>query len=335
MKQRTLGLALTGLALLAGFATRAAAADLADIRLGAHEGAVTRIVLDLRGGGAGFSYSLSDDGQTLTVALRADAKSPALPHRRVGLVHRVTAAPITNGTRIDVSATSPISIVQTGVLEPEGAYRFYRIYFDLGPATASPGAPVIENHPAVAAAASTSVAEMYENPQVHEAPHAESHETHEAHEEHHPEPMVTVKLGGSFERSVSDYSNNYGPTAALQTGMFHDALELELGTTALMKDGPHTATWKTGLIVKKPIELSENAEFAFGAGPIWLHRPHLGEEEEAAADSAGVEGVLEMVFWPGEHHSLGFYAETGYSYDFGKGHEKAAGAGAGVLVPLP
>ncbi len=143
---------------------------------------------------------------------------------------------------------------------------------------------------------------------------------------------MTIKLGGVFERSVSDYTNTYGPTAALQTGMFHDALEMELGTTALLNSG-HT-TWKTGLIVKEPIELSENTEFAFGAGPIWLHRPHLAEDDDAAAESAGAEGVLEMVFWPGEHHALGFYAETGYSYDFGKGHEKAAGAGAGVLVPL-
>ena len=343
MKERTIrcGLALAGLALLAGLGMRAAAADLADVRLGTHDGAVTRVVLDLRGGGAGFSYSLSDDGLILTVALRADAKAPALPRRRAGLVHAVTAAPITNGTRIDISATAPVSIVQTGVLEPEGGYRFHRIYFDLGPATAAPTpatpAPMIESHPAVAAAAAASVVEAapeaHESVERHEA--HEAHETHETHEDHLAEPVVTVKLGGSFERSVSDYSNNYGPTAALQAGMFHDALELELGTTALMKDGLHTASWKTGLIVKKPIELSENAEFAFGAGPIWLHRPHLGEEEEAAADSAGVEGVLEMVFWPGGHHALGFYAETGYSYDFGKGHEKAAGAGAGVLVPLP
>jgi hypothetical protein len=328
MKERLAGRGLALLvAMLAGLGMRASAADLAAIRLGVHEGGVTRVVLDLLGGGAGFSYSLSDDGLTLIVALRAGAKSPTLPHRHVGLVQTVATAPVTNGTRISVSAAGPLSVVQTGVLEPEGAYRFHRIYFDLEPAT-TPPAPIPESHPTIVSAATSA--------SVVEAAHAEmpeAQERPETGEPERPEPVVTIKLGGTFERSVSDYTNSYGPTAALQTGLLNDALEMELGTTALLKTG-HT-TWKTGLIVKKPIELSETVEFALGAGPIWLHRPHLAEEEEAAADSAGIEGVVEMVFWPGQHHALGFYAETGYSYDLGKGHEKAAGAGAGVLVPLP
>ena len=329
-------------------ASPALAADLADVRLGAHDGAITRIVLDLRGGGAGFSYNLSDDGLTLIVALRAEGVGAKLPRRKIGLVESVSASPVTNGTRLAIAATSPISIVQNGVLEPDGSYRFYRIYFDIGPASAPPSPAMAamampEAAPAAHAPVTTTTtvgetaleappeahAEMHEG---HEA--REPNEAHEEHEEgHHPEPVVTVKLGGVFERSVSDYTNVGGPTAALQAGMFHDALEMELGTTALIQDG-HT-TWKTGFLLKKPIELSENVEFALGAGPIWLHRPHLAEGSEAAADSAGVEGVLEMVFWPGEHHSLGFYAETGYSYDLGKGHDKAAGAGAGILIPLP
>jgi hypothetical protein len=320
---------LAALGALAGIAASAAAPGLADVRLGARDGAVTRVVLDLRGG-APFSYEVSGDGLTLTVALHAGSASPALPRRGVGLVRAVSAAPDAEGTRISIAAQAPVTVVQTGVLPPEGAYRFHRIYFDLGPAAAQPPAaapvpaPVAESHPVMAAA---------------EPPHGESHEVHEAHETreaheaHHPEPLVTIKLGGTFERSVSDYTNSYGPTAGLQTGLFHDALEMELGTTALLRDGH--ANWKTGLIFKKPIEVSESVELAAGAGPLWFHRSHLGEDPEVAKDSAGVEGVVEMVFWPGEHRSLGFYAETGYSYDFGKGHEKAAGAGAGVLVPLP
>jgi len=249
------------------------------------------------------------------------------------LVRAVEAAPVTNGTRISIAASTPISVVQTGILGPERGYRFHRIYFDLGPATSAPATPgpmpIPESHPAVVAAASASVTET--TPEQ-ASPASEGHEGHEMRESQSEESALTIKVGGVFERSVSDYSNSYGPTAALQTGMlFHDALEMELGTTALLKDS--RTTWKTGLIFKKPIELSENTELAFGAGPIWLHRSHL--DDDAAADSAGAEGVLEMVVWPGEHHSLGFYAETGYSYDFGKGHEKAAGAGAGVLVPLP
>ena len=329
----------TGAAMLAALiAAPSSAAELADVRLGVHEGAMTRVVLDLRGGGAGFSYSLSDDGLTLIVALRAEGSGAKLPRRKAGLVESVTASPVTNGTRLAITSDAPISIVQNGVLEPEGSYHFYRIYFDLGPASAPPPAPVMASMPMPAAApdpsapvaATTTVSEtMLDSP--HGTPAEEREEREEGHER--SEPVVTVKLGGVFERSVSDYTNAGGPTAALQAGMFHDALELELGTTALIHDG-HT-TWKTGLLFKKPIDLSEKVEFALGAGPIWLHRPHLEEDSEAAADSAGVEGVLEMVFWPGEHHALGFYAETGYSYDFGHGHDKAAGAGAGILIPLP
>lgn len=332
MKKPVYAGALT-LAILA--AAPSLAADLADVRLGLHEGAVTRVVLDLRGGGAAFSYSLSDDGMTLIVALRAEARSPKLPRRKVGLVRAVEAAPVTNGLRLSIATAAPVSIVQNGVLAPEGSYRFHRIYFDLGPATAQPAvmaamptpapmpAPIPQEHSVTVAAAVASPPTETHPEMPDEAPG----------EAPRPEPMVTVKLGGVFERSVSDYTNSDGPTAALQAGMFHDALEMELGTTALLNNG-HT-TWKTGLILKKPIELSENVELAFGAGPIWLHRRRLAEDDDAAADSAGAEGVLEMVFWPGEHHALGFYTETGYSYDFGKGHEKAAGAGAGVLLSLP
>ena len=82
-------------------------------------------------------------------------------------------------------------------------------------------------------------------------------------------------------------------------------------------------------------ELTEAVEFELGLGPIWLHRDKVGEDEDVKADSVGGEAVAELVFWPFAHKSLGFYVESGYSYDFGKGHEKAAGGGAGLLFNIP
>jgi len=343
MKTRFQGhaFALAVPALLAGTWAQAATPDLADVRLGGRDDGATRVVLDLKGGDAPFSYSLSPDGMTVTVTVSARHSKPSLPHRGMGLVRAVEPASGGKGmVRISIATAAPVSVIATGKLAPHGEYRFHRIYLDLGPSGA---APAPEHPPAMAAAESVSPpAAVPMPPEEHqpEMAHAEHHEAehNEAHaeghhEEEHEEPAVTIKLGGSFERSVSDYTNSGGPTAALETGLLHDALEMELGTTALLKDG-HT-TWKTGLIFKKPFEVTENVEFELGAGPLWFHRGYNLEDEEAQKDSAGVEGVAELVFWPGEHRSLGVYVETGYSYDFGKGHEKAAGAGAGVLVPLP
>ncbi|GEM_PF-1117423 len=341
MKSRIHGrsLALAVPVIAAGVTAQAGTPDLADVRLGERDSTITRIVLDLKGGEAPFSYSLSPDGMTVTVTLKARASKTAVPHHGTGLVRAVESAPGKSTAQISIATAAPVSVIGSGKLAPNGEYRFHRIYLDLGPSGGAPAPQAVMAAEAVTAPGAVPLpaeephADHAEMAAEHHAEHAD-HEGHgEGHgEEHHAEPVVTIKLGGSFERSVSDYTNSGGPTAALETGLLHDALELELGTTALLKDS-HT-TWKTGLILKKPFELTENLEFQLGAGPLWFHRAYR-VEDESQTDSAGVEGVAEMVMWPTEHHSLGLYLETGYSYDFGKGHEKAAGAGAGVLIPLP
>ena len=349
MKSRfySCGMAAAIPALMACMPAAAATPDLADVRLGARGGEVTRVVLDLKGGDAPFTYSVSPDGMTLTVSVDAKASKPSVPHHGSGLVRAVESAKTGKAVQVSIATAAPISVLSTGKLAPSGEYRFHRIYLDIGPSNGAPMA-AHEHQPVMASAESvTSPSAIPLAPEEHQAEmaHAEAghgettmeqHEEHGGHEmhgeEHHPEPVVTIKVGGSFERSVSDYTNSGGPTAALETGLLHDALEMELGSTALLMEG-HT-TWKTGLILKKPFEITENMEFELGAGPLWFHRAYDLGDEEGQRDSAGVEGVAEMVFWPGAHRSLGFYVETGYSYDFGKGHEKAAGAGAGLLIPL-
>jgi len=300
-------------------AAQAAAPDLAGVRLGP-EPAYTRVVLDIKGHDAPFTYGLSEDGMTLTVTLAARAASPALPRHPAGLVRAVSSEAEKDATLVTISAAAPIAIVKSGTLAPNGKYPFHRIYFDLGASPVSAPVPA----PAPVQMAS----EEPPHAAHHEVEHEDEH-GHEAAEPEEEEAAFTIKVGGSFERSLSDYSNSGGPTVAVETGLFHEALEAELGTTPLIRDGQ--TTWKTGLILKKPIELTERVEFEIGAGPIWLHRP----EGDLPTDSIGVEGVLELVVWPGRQKSVGFYLESGYSYDFGRGHEKAAGGGAGLLFPIP
>ncbi len=301
---------------------------LAGVRLGAQP-SQTRIVLDVTAADPHFTYSLSDDGLTLIVKLPSRASSPAIPHHAAGLVRNVSALSHDGIADIVISGTMPMRVVATGTLAPSGAYRFHRIYLDVTLSTTALPAPVPQPEPTV-------VAERHEPVVVASAEaeephgHAEMHPLEE-HEEH--EPLLTVKLGGTAERSLSDYTTSAGPTFGLETGLFHEALEVELSSTPLMRDGK--TTWKSGLIFKKPFELTEAVEFELGLGPIWLHRDKVGEDEDVKANSVGGEAVAELVFWPFAHKSLGFYVESGYSYDFGKGHEKAAGGGAGLLINIP
>ena len=319
---------------MAGGGAMAAAPALAGVRLGNHD-SLTRIVLDVTAADPHFTYALSEDGMTLEVRMPSRAKPPAIPARHAGLVRDVSAVVGDGVSDIVISAVAPVSVAGTGTLAPSGAYRFHRIYFDLAPAAAPAPAPRIETavaergEPVAMAAAETAAPETARGEGLREAGHGEEHG--EEHEE--AEPLLTVKIGGTAERSLADYTTSAGPTFGLETGLFHDALELELSATPLMRDG--RTTWKSGLILKKPFELSEKVEFELGLGPIWLHRDKVEEDEDAAPNSLGGEAVAELVFWPLARKSLGFYVEGGYSYDFGKGHEKAAGGGAGLLIRIP
>lgn len=334
-RARMLG-ALGYLCWSAGGAAMAEAPGLAGVRLGAHD-SQTRVVLDVTAAEPNVSYSLSPDGMILEIKLKSRPGKPAIPARHAGLVRDVSTIDAGGTTDIVVATGAPVALVGTGTLKPSGAYRHHRIYFDLA-ASSAPPAPVPA--PVLAARTETPVAARSEPVTMAaaeaEAPHgpAEAHrQAGHVGEHEETEPLLTVKIGGAAERSLKDYTTSAGPTFGLETGLFHDALEVELNSTPLMQGGK--TTWKSGLILKKPFELSESVEFELGLGPIWLHRGKLEEDEEVQADSLGGEAVAELVFWPFAHKSLGFYVEGGYSYDFGKGHEKAAGGGAGLLISIP
>jgi hypothetical protein len=238
---------------------------------------------------------------------------------------------------VTIVTMSPVRIAAQGTLAPNASYRYHRIYLDLAAATPVMARTQMESAPpkemAVpeghvqehTAATHESAARM--EPGEH-ADHADQAE-HGEHAEHSEHPLVTAKLGGAGEWSRKGGEASAGPTIALQKAVFGDRLEIEAGTTPLFKDGH--ATWKSGLIVKKPFELSEHVEAELGAGPLWLHKTAPDEK----SDSAGAEAVAEMVYWPGEHHRFGWYLEGGYAYDFGKGHEQSGGVGAGILIGIP
>ncbi|MGB6541210.1 MAG: hypothetical protein WBF03_10085 [Xanthobacteraceae bacterium] len=145
-------------------------------------------------------------------------------------------------------------------------------------------------------------------------------------EEKDKEPVL-LELGVAGEWSFSGGSS-LGPTAALDIPVIADWLEIEAGVTALLSNS-HTE-WESGVIFKKPYALNDSVEFEIGAGPAWLHTTNAGR----AADSLGAEAAIEFQIWPWPDRRLGWYVESSYGYDFGKGHEQSLGLTMGLLIPI-
>jgi hypothetical protein len=106
-------------------------------------------------------------------------------------------------------------------------------------------------------------------------------------------------------------------------------LEIEAGVTALFNR--HSKEWDIDLLFKKPWNLSKKVELMAGAGPLWVHV----NDNRAITNSAGVEAVLDFMFWPGHNRRLGWFLEPGYDHTFGRGHEKSVGMTFGLLIAIP
>lgn len=55
-----------------------------------------------------------------------------------------------------------------------------------------------------------------------------------------------------------------------------------------------------------------------GAGPEWVHATNHGVTTKSVAG----EVVIDFMFWPSGKRRFGWYAEPGYDYSFGRGHEQ-------------
>ena len=144
------------------------------------------------------------------------------------------------------------------------------------------------------------------------------------------EPAAIVELGGATSHGLTGEGASFGPTVALEVTPIQNRLELEAGVTALFRR--HSTEWSTDLLFKKPWTLSKKAEFMVGIGPEWIHARQYG----TTTNSLGGEVVADFMYWPSSaKHRFGWYAEPGYEYSFGRGHEQSLGVSGGLLIAIP
>jgi len=140
--------------------------------------------------------------------------------------------------------------------------------------------------------------------------------------------VAVVELGGAAERSLTQGSSSFGPTAAVEFTPIEHWLEIEAGITPLFRR--HATEWSTDVLFKKPWNISPKFEFMLGVGPEWIH----ANENGRTTNSAGIEVAPDFMFWPSHRHKFGWYLEA-YDYKFGPGHEHSLGVSGGLLISIP
>src|SRR5215813_13647600 len=140
---------------------------------------------------------------------------------------------------------------------------------------------------------------------------------------------AVIEVGGAAFRSVTDSSNSFGPSVAVEVTPIKNWLELEFGTTALFRR--HSTEWGTDLLFKKPWDISPKVEFMFGIGSEWDHTNAFGVKR----NSVSAEAVGDFMFWPSRKHRFGWYLEPTYEYNFARGHEQSFGITGGLLISIP
>jgi hypothetical protein len=142
------------------------------------------------------------------------------------------------------------------------------------------------------------------------------------------DPAAIVELGGAAGLSLKDGASSFGPDVAVEVTPIENWLEIEAGVTPLF--GHRSTEWDTDLLFKKPWTLSRKAEFMAGVGPEWIHTRAYG----VTTNSIGGEALADFMFWPSGKHTLGWYLEPSYDYDFGPGHEQSLGISGGLLIAI-
>ncbi len=296
-------------------------ASLVGIRLGVHPG-TTRIVFDFSGPAPIYRVGLDPTGQALTLSLESGSQVKAGIFPQGGLVAAIGLQAQSTGTLLQIALTDPVQVAAQGVLPPNAVYRHHRLYLDLVAAVPMP----VTDPEAVTERRNEARSEALAMPP--QAPREEAASAEE-HAEASEAAATHFKLGAAGDRSFKGGKISEGPAVAIQTGILRDQFELEASGTALFDHGH--PEWKTGLLLKKPIELAPQFEIEIGLGPSWL-RKTAGDHP---GDSLGAEGVGELVVWNNEEKRFGWYFEGSYGRDFGKGHESGTGFGTGLLIAVP
>jgi len=139
---------------------------------------------------------------------------------------------------------------------------------------------------------------------------------------------AVVELGGAAGYSLKGGGPSSGPSVAVEVTAVESWLEIEAGVTPVFGHGG--TEWESGLVFKKPFDLTDRLEIAVGVGPEWVHT--TGVER---ADALAVEAMLEFAYWFHPRHDIGLYVEPGYDYSFGRGHEQSLGVTGGLLIAIP
>ena len=141
--------------------------------------------------------------------------------------------------------------------------------------------------------------------------------------------IAVMELGGAAAQALTGGGPSFGGAAAVEVTPIENWLELEVGVTPLF--ARHSREWDMDLLFKKPWTLSKKTEFMVGVGPEWIHTNEAG----LIRNSPGVEAVLDVMFWPGGKHRLGWFLEPGYDHSFGPAREQSLGMSFGLLIAIP
>lgn len=142
------------------------------------------------------------------------------------------------------------------------------------------------------------------------------------------EPVAVIQLGGGSEWAFSNGGASFGPSAAVEFTAVKNWLEVEAGVTSLFRRGQ--AEWDTGVVFKKPFDLSPSVEFEPGIGPVWMHTINAGR----TTDALGAELAFEFMIWPTRDRKYGWFVEPSYGTSFGRDHEQSFGVNGGLLISI-
>jgi len=143
------------------------------------------------------------------------------------------------------------------------------------------------------------------------------------------EPKAILEFGAAGNWGLTRGAPSYGPTLAVEVTPLPEWLEIEASVTPFFRRGQ--TEWDTGLIFKKPYNLSKTAEFIFGMGPPGAHAIAHGK----SGDTIGGEAALDFTLLPWPKRKIGWYLEPTHGYSFASGHEQSASVSMGLLIPIP
>jgi hypothetical protein len=135
------------------------------------------------------------------------------------------------------------------------------------------------------------------------------------------EHRAVLEIGAAAARDLTGASGSGGGTLAVEVTPIENWLELEAGISLLR--GAGESELSLDLLFKKPYRLSASSEMMIGLGPEIVRGAH-------AATSAGVEAVVDLMFWP--RRDVGWYVEPGYELVFHHGTRRGLNVAVGLLV---